>query len=56
MVDGKHRKPTDPLPDPFGQPGKYTIQFLFESTVKNTPSVFCGKLTSNTKMINVEMR
>lgn len=56
LVDGKHRKPTDPLPDPFGRPGKYTIRVLFESTMKNVPSVFSGKLTSNTVKFNVEMR
>ena len=56
LVDGKHPKPTDPLPDPFGRPGKYTIRVLFESTIKNEPSVFSGKLTSNTARFDVQLR
>ena len=54
MIDGKMRRPKDPLPDPFGQTGKYAIRVLYETTMKNEPQAFKGKLTSNTVNISVK--
>ena len=56
LIDGKHPKPTDPVPDPFGRSGEVAIRVLFESTVKNEPGAFNGKLTSNTVRFNRKLR
>ena len=55
-IDGKLPQAKDPMPDPFGLPGKYAVRILFESTLKNEPNVFGGKFESNTAKFDVGLR
>ena len=47
----------DPLPDPFGELGEYTIRMSFQSAVKAQPKpAFNGKVESNTATFKVVLR